>query len=409
MKFKFLERFFPKVFVGVWLNGDTYYVSTQRVTPSGAIESGSYNYDKDKEEDLLFKLLEDTQAENIVTYIGILDQSEFQGAVPTVKEHEYLNYSEIEDYREFEDIIFQTHSDKWTAYSLKSEIIHLQNRFKTSGFDYIFSPFFLPLVIQHRNRLIHNTSIFIIAEEELTLLAIFDGEQLLYGKFINDIDPNEMIIQNSEIEIEDGLFQNSPEDGVERDIEKRDRRHNQASSDFFEDEIDLGDLDVLPRSSSEKSGKDELDDELLSLDFLDDGDKFSLDNDKLDQEISLSIEDEKREKDDKTIDSEELDELEKFLDEEIDEESYYASKKEEVEMNYNLIYQVIKKGVDEFYNSELYQSDFIENCYFITSQKVSNSFLQKIESEFSFGVDKIMSDVSELIVELVREEVTDEI
>jgi hypothetical protein len=392
MKLKFLERFFPKRFVGIWLNGDTYFVSTQRVTSSGVWSSENYSYNKERDEDLLFKLLERLQTETIVTYIGFLDNSDFQGAIPTTKESEYLNYSEIEEYEEFDDIIFHNYRDNWSVYSLMSNNLSFQNKFKAIGFDYLFSPFFLPIVAQKRNKLIQNTAAFVIVERNLVIFTVFDGERMLYGKHITDTDSNEIYIEDSKIEIENENFEVATEEELNRNIESRERRKNQTSSDYFEDEMDLGNLDDLNDFMPSQDGKDALEEEITDIEILNmEDDKYRLQEDRsLETEVDF----------DKSFHED---------DDFLEEEESVSVDTDTNDINYKFIYQVIKKSVNEFYNNSLYQSDFIESCYLISSMHISTSFIKRVEDELSFPTEKIMIEIAELIVELVREEVEHEI
>jgi hypothetical protein len=402
MKFKFLNRFFPKLFVGVWLNGEKYYLNVQKVTPSGGWESQSFSYDK-TDEQLVFKKLEKFQSEAIFTYIAFLDNSHFQGAIPTGRESEYLNFSEISKYDDFDDILFKKFGKEWSVYTLKSEILIFQNRYKSVGFDYIFSPFFLPISLQKRNQLINKTSLFAVVQDSVIIISIFNGEKLLYGKYVDEVDFNEIDIEESKSEIEEDVFEISSDSKLERDIETVSLRKNQASSDFFEEELDLDLFDLeLDKEFPELETKDEenerktIDQEFASVDVLD-NEMFSEKNEEPKIEEVTPI-------DDGTLDLEK--EIEIDLDESVDTLEHLS---EDEEADYNFIYQAIRIGVDEFYNKELYQSDFIENTYIVTNKKISSIFIQKLEKDYSFDVEKIRVDFSELIVELVKEEVFNEI
>ncbi|EJF07640.1 hypothetical protein ThvES_00002330 [Thiovulum sp. ES] len=402
MRFKFLNRFFPKLFVGVWLNGEKYYLNVQKVTPSGGWESQSFSYDK-TDEQLVFKKLEKFQSEAIFTYIAFLDNSHFQGAIPTGRESEYLNFSEISKYDDFDDILFKKFGKEWSVYTLKSEILIFQNRYKSVGFDYIFSPFFLPISLQKRNQLINKTSLFAVVQDNAIVVSIFNGEKLLYGKYVDEVDFNEIDIEESKSEIEEDVFEISSDSKLERDIETVSLRKNQSSSDFFEEELDLDLFDLeLDKEFPELETKDEeherktIDQEFASVDVLD-NEMFSEKNEEPKIEDVTPI-------DDGTLDLEK--EIEIDLDESIETLEDISDNEE---ADYNFIYQAIRIGVDEFYNKELYQSDFIENTYIVTNKKVSNIFVQKLEKDYSFDVEKIRVDFSELIVELVKEEVFNEI
>jgi hypothetical protein len=404
MKLNFLNRFFPKLFIGVWLNGDKYYINVQKVTPAGSWKSDSYTYIKEEEQQL-FKQLEKLQSETVFSYIAFLDNSHFQGAIPTARESEFLNYREINRYEDFDDIFFKKFNDSWSVYTLKSEMILFQSRYKSVGYDYVFSPFFLPISLQKRNQLIQKTSLFAIVEEETTIIAIFNNDRLLYGRYVDEVDFNEIDIEETKTEIEDDVFEISSDSKLDPDIESVSGRKTQSDSNFFEDEIelDLYDLeldDELPEieTKDEEAERKIIENEFSSVDVLD-NDFFSEANEKNDKKVETF--------DDMQV---EIDDLEKEIEIELDEdEELIAEVENEGEIDYNFVYQAVRIGVNEFYNQELFQSDFIENTYIVTNQKVSNTFLQKLEKDYSFGAEKIRVDFSELIVEMVKEEVYSEI
>jgi hypothetical protein len=64
----------------------------------------------------------------------------------------------------------------------------------------------------------------------------------------------------------------------------------------------------------------------------------------------------------------------------------------------------MKLGTKDFYGNNLYSSNFIQNCYILTNLRVEGSFIQKIEDEFSFEVETIKIDLSELVIDLIGEE-----
>lgn len=386
---KLLERFFPKVLIGIWLNKGRYYISVKRVLPSGGSKSETASFDADVELEEFFSYLGELQQNNIVTYIAVLDQSPIQGAIPTVDNKSYLDFKEVEKADDFDDIIFKPQYGTWSLFSLKTEIIHIQNRFQQSGLDYIFSPFLLPIAVKKRFQLPQSTSIYIISEKEFTIFSIFKDNTLLYGVIADDIDENERAISTSQNEIEsDDIFSFGE---LDSDIEKSERYKSQSNSAYF----DEGELDLRIDTFDEmENGKDDLNfkDELLDISMLDES-EFKED------EIIEKDDDRLIKRKNKTSD------LEKFLEEDLENEILEAEKlAQETEVDYPLVYETIKMGVHSFYNEKVYPSDFIENCYILTSLKVTNSFIQKVESEFSFETEKIIVDISELLVDLIGEE-----
>lgn len=403
---KFAERFFPKVFVGIWLNGDNYLLTKKRVLPSGKIKNETFSFDKNSDKKKFFKLLSDIQLNNIVTYIAILDNSPFQGALPVANRDEYLWFPEISQYKEYDDLLFKKQSN-WSLFTLKTELLHTQNNFKDVGLDFIFSPFILPIAVQKRFKLPASTSIFVLAEKDLTIFTIFKGDELLYGTYIKDIDYNDIIIEESKDEIDGHKFFKF--DDLNSDIESDSKFKNQSDSTFFDDslvgfeeeEIDFDDFDDFDKHK--KDVDKSMEDELLDLDmFLDDEISYKpekhQDLEKNDEKEEVVIATTSKRKD--------IAELSKFLDDDMDtmEEEQIEEKVIKNEINHDLVFQGIKRNVQIFYSDNTFHSDFIENCYILTSLKVNNSLIQNIEADFSFETEKIRVDFSELVVDLIGEE-----
>ena len=382
---KYLKRFFPKFFVGIWLNHGRYHVTTRKILPSGKISYDNFSFDKDAELDKMFDFLNKIQSQHFLTYIAVLDVGEFQGALPTTRFTDFPKYPEIDQYNDFDDILFKNHSLGWSVFTTISEMLHVQNIFKNVGVDFIFSPFLIPIVVKNRFSLSEECSLFIIAEKDFNIFAIFENNKLLYGKYIRDIDQNEIIIESTKKEIEEqGIIL----DPLDTDIEKPERFKNQSDSSFFDDGLDEVSLEME-------------DENIYSLD--DDFDLPDL------NEKDNSNNKELLKKEDKEIEEDEfhakLHEIEEFVENEFVEEEMEAEKlKAELDINYQLILKAMKLGTKDFYGNNLYSSNFIQNCYILTNLRVEGSFIQKIEDEFSFEVETIKIDLSELVIDLIGEE-----
>ena len=190
---------------------------------------------------------------------------------------------------------------------------------------------------------------------------------------------DEIIIEKTTQEIkEQGIVL----DPLDTDIEKPEKFKHQSDSSFFDDEVSL-------------------DDDFYSSD--NDFDLFDLD-----QNMENSTHSPLKKDDNKTEDDEfsaKLREIEDFVENELVEEELEAEKlKAELDINYQLILKAIKIGTKDFYGSSLYKSNFIQNCYILTNLRVENSFVQKIEDEFSFEVETLKVDLSELVIDLIGEE-----
>ena len=68
-------------------------------------------------------------------------------------------------------------------------------------------------------------------------------------------------------------------------------------------------------------------------------------------------------------------ELEKMLSDGLEEEIKIEEERlHEGEVNHQLLYFTIQNGVNKFYHDKVFSSDFIENCYILTSLKIDGNF-----------------------------------
>ena len=277
----------------------------------------------------------------------------------------------------------------WTLYTSHSELLKIQNQFNNTGIDYIFSPFLILISARETFNLPKNTAIFILAEKNLLIFSIFKGNKLLYGEIVKDVDTNELVIDEVKSILEETEDKNEEiiTQHISPKIEKVAKHQNQAHSAFFDEnsiELDLLDSD-LEKAIHEDDEK--LHEELLKLDF---------------KELQ-----EKPIKQDKKINSIEL---EKMLSDGLEEEIKIEEERlHEGEVNHQLLYFTIQNGVNKFYHDKVFSSDFIENCYILTSLKIDGNFLSKIETEFSFETEKIKIDIAEKIIQLIGEEIENKI
>jgi membrane-associated HD superfamily phosphohydrolase len=252
-------------------------------------------------------------------------------------------------------------------------------------------------------------------ENEFTTFSILTGEKLLYGRYVKNIDENLETIENVKSELEDAL-QSDPKD-KEQVEQERDKEFNSSiagknDSDEFDDSIsDIRDsLDDIDKSLDDKSL-----DTLDTLDDLNDLQDLGTSLEDSDNRVDLnkvegSIEKEglqgKEEKAEEDIMNENLTkEIDNIVDE-VEQEGVKVERDEEEipVLDKNFIYQQIKKSIKEFYDSELYEPDFIGKAYLITNVDFDPQFTEKLTDEMGFHFEQVGVDTPKLIAKLAIDE-----
>jgi|GEM_PF-5832838 len=418
---KFLERFFQKIFVGVYKGKIDFNIYVVEVSVTGKKSSYYENFAVD-DRDSLSRFLISLQKKSPVIYISFLDTDMLQGVIPTCSRQEAKKFPCVLDCKDFDDLAFHCYGDNWNIFTSRSGILDFQESYESIGYDYLFSPFLLikPLF---QNSFPDETTFYIFVENEFTTLTILNGEKLLYGRYVKNIDDNLETIENVKSELE-----NSVDTELNSETEKSDNGSEKSAfemefdksivgkddSEHFDDSLadikdTLDDLDDLGGGDDFKAS-----DELSELDSLndigafDDGDK-SPDFNKLEDSVETDkgLEGPKSGNDSKS-DNDEPDlakEIDSIVDEVAEEGVDVHQGEEELPVvDKNFIYQQIKKSIREFYESDLYEPDFIEKAYLITNIDFEEEFSTRLSEEMGFIFEQVEMDTPKLITKLAIDE-----
>jgi hypothetical protein len=411
---KFLERFFQKIFVGVYKGKRDFNIYVIEVSATGK-KSAYYETFDVNDRDALSRFLIALQRKTPVIYIGFLDTAILQGAIPTCSRHEAKNFPCVQECKDFDDLTFHCYGENWNIYTSRSGVLSFQESYETIGYDYLFSPFFLikPLF---QNTFPDETTFYILVENEFTTFSILTGEKLLYGRYVKNIDENLETIENVKSELEDALHSGSKDkEEIERE---RDKEFNssiagKSDSEEFDDSVsDIRDsLDDIDKSLDDKS-LDTLDtlDDLNDLQdigtSLDDSDDNRVDLNKVEGSIDKEGLQGKTEKGEEDLINENLTKEIDNIVEEVEQEGVKVEREEEEipVLDKSFIYQQIKKSIKEFYDSELYEPDFIGKAYLITNVDFDPQFTEKLTDEMGFHFEQVGVDTPKLIAKLAIDE-----
>lgn len=237
---------------------------------------------------------------------------------------------------------WRCYEKNWIYFTQQEDIQALQKKFEPVGIDFIFSPF-LVLIQFFQDKIDTFLALFVLVHDELIYVAIFDNGTLQYAKvFEAQLTQGD---ETLEIETTQGDI----------DLEFNDESSNQV------DIID--DLEALDDFAN-----------IEDLDQLDEIDEFS-DTKDLEEELAQEI-----------IDDIEAKEADNFS------EDYQR-------------FVVIQKALHEFYEDDLYESDFIQSVYVADSVGLSNDFKRYLEEELFLSVYMRQCDLMMELCEIAKREV----
>ncbi len=292
--------------------------------------------------------------ESPFSYVAVLNDALNQGAVPTCSMHQ------AESFGDLGSCVTLCNENKWMVYAEKSDLNGLQSRFKQSGLDFIFSPFFI-LSTFFADKIEGKTSLLVLIQEDYLSLCIFSQGELLFANHYTTMDAIEDESMSAELE-------ESAEESLGFNLEDDDDLS-----------IHLDDIDAL----DELDALDDLDN-LQDLDDLDDLDEIE------DFEESLN---------------EAVEESEMALEE---AKTRYDSKIDNFSDDYKR-FQLIQAALQQFYNDEKYDNQFVEEVYLADACEAGQDLTRFIEEELFVTVFKRSIDLDKEIVAMAVKEAKYEI
>ena len=293
--------------------------------------------------------------ESPFAYVAILNDALNQGAIPTCSMHQAENFGDLGS------CVTLCNEEKWMVYSEKTELNDLQKRFRQSGLDFIFSPFFI-LSTFFADKTEGKTSLLVLIQDDYLSLCIFGEGELLFANHYTTLDAVE-------------------DEAMSADLEESAEESLGFSLDDDEEDlsINLDDIDAL----DELDALDDLDN-LQDLDDLDDLDEIE------DFEESLN---------------EAVEESEVALEE---AKTKYDSKIDNFSDDYKR-FQLIQAALQHFYGDEKYDNKFVEEVYIADACETGQDLTRFIEEELFVSVYKRTIDLDKEVVKMAVKEAKYEI
>jgi len=241
---------------------------------------------------------------------------------------------------------YKCYKDQWTYYTAKTDVYAIEKVYEKIGVDFIFSPFLI-LANFFKDKVETHLAMFILVEEGTLSLSIFDNAKLLYSDHLDmniEIESDDLIIDDHELE----------------DMELEE-----------DDSIDLDDIDTI-------DDIDELDDfgDIADLDSIDELDEFDETKD-VEEELAASE----------------------------DEEDFPIQDTDGLNEDYQR-FSLIQSSVNNFYQSEKFESEFIENVYVGDGVGVSSDLKKYLEEEMFLNVYVRHVDLAVELCEITKMELS---
>ena len=319
---KLLEKLYNKVFINIVVHHESTNVYIEVCSKKSVVNSYEEVFDTKHLSEEMLSFINSFSKETPFYYIAILDTSHAQGAVPT------CNKNRLGFYNDMSDCEYKCYQSNWTYYTSKNDLYEIERSYEKIGIDLVYSPFTV-LANFFEDKIDTYMAVYILIQDEHISLGVFKESQLLYAEHIcfdDDLENEELMESETTIDL-----------------------------DTEEEGISLEDVDVI----DDFNDIDSLDDfgDIEDLDAIDDIDEFS------------SVED-----------------VEEELNQEVIEET---QTKERTSENFNKEYQIfikIQKSINIFYQSNKYESEFIESMYIADSVGVSSELKKYFEEEMFLSV-----------------------
>ncbi len=179
---KIIQKKFSNVFVAILAEKNEYILRYIVVKNGKIITNEDIRFPMDEDKKLssdIREFLASLQNNYKFVYISYLLDSVGQNCVPTCNEKEFSKYNLNK-----EKIVYICVKNKWSAYSLKSDIEWVKTLFEESGIDFIYSPFIILNDFIHNKKQMVKNNLFILYTENFITLMIFDHDKLIFSAFL---------------------------------------------------------------------------------------------------------------------------------------------------------------------------------------------------------------------------------
>ncbi|WP_373069754.1 hypothetical protein [Sulfurimonas sp.] len=336
---KLKKYLYNNIYINIVQSSKNTKIYVEEVSHDGSSE----NYEeviKSSEKSDIYEFINFCMRKSPISYISLLDPSLSQGAAPTCSLDDIKKYCELDDHE------YVCVDSNWTYYTPKLDLLEIKGRYKKTGLDFIFSPFYM-LKNFFADKVKGEISLYILVNEDYMALSIFDSSKLKFASLL--------------------------------DMQQDDEGDDELVMDVDDEEELI--LEELENNSVDLEGID-VDDDIDALDDFDDLDD-------LDSFDDIDDFDEEDEKDDVFASTEKP--LEDIVEQNTFGEDYHR-------------FSLIQSAVNTFYKDPKFDGDFIQNAFIADGIALSPEFKRFLEEEMFLNVVVRKIDIAQELCELAKAE-----
>ncbi len=169
---KFLEAFLPKLFVTLIPSSDGVRLYAE-LRKKGTLKK-RFDEENMTEITALEKRIRTLEKECSLVYVALLETEAAQGLLSNCRDAQGVELSSVEQI---------CIDERWGLYMDKDDLFERQKRYKTSGLDFLFSPFSL-LYDVYQQVLKESDGLFLLITGDFIVSAVFKKSVMIYGEQI---------------------------------------------------------------------------------------------------------------------------------------------------------------------------------------------------------------------------------
>lgn len=336
---KLKEYLYNNIYINIVQSSKNTKIYVEEINHKGHVENIEEVF-KSSEKTEIYEFISLYMRKSPINYISILDPSLSQGAAPTCSSHDIGIYCDIDDIESV--CIDQT----WSYYTSKLDLLEIKGRYKKTGLDFVFSPFYM-LKDFFADKVKGEISLYILVNEDYMALSVFEHSKLKFASLL--------------------------------DMQQEDDSDDELVMDVDDEEELI--LEEIENNSVDLDGID-VDDDIDALDDFDDLD----DLDSFDDIDDFDEEDEKEELFSST---------EKPVEDVVEQDSFGE--------DYHR-FSLIQSAINTFYKDPKFEGEFIQNAYIADGVSMSPEFKKFLEEEMFFNVVIRKIDIAQELCDLAKAE-----
>lgn len=173
---KLLERFYLKVFIAVVVMRDSTDVFVQTRKHGKMLKKSLHTFDVSALDEEVTGYIAAAASQSPLHYIAVLNTLPYQGAVPTCSELQLPRFADVASCQ------IRCFDESWSVYASDESIYRLQESYKATGLDFIFSPFSL-LRNYFDASVAAEPALYLLLGETFAVTAVFKEKRLLFGTY----------------------------------------------------------------------------------------------------------------------------------------------------------------------------------------------------------------------------------